>query len=128
MFVLSSLATQFRVKLFVNTPIVFALIQLVRLPRIKGIVALEARLMTCKSEQKAQLLAGSTYVHILLATSHAAGIAGLRPNIHTRIVSVRCVYCTHSHTRPYAHTQTDTNTSTNGQKRPRGRERTHANT
>merc|ERR1719506_2917538 len=33
-------------KSFVNTPIVFALFQLVRLPRIKGIVALEARLMT----------------------------------------------------------------------------------
>ena len=85
---MSSLATQFRVKLFVNTPIVFALIQLVRLPRIKGIVALEARLMTCKSEQKAQLLAGSTYVHILLATSYAARIAGLRPNIHARIGGV----------------------------------------
>ena len=78
MFVLSSLATQFRVKLFVNTPIVFALIQLVRLPRVKGIVALETRLMTCKSEQKAQLLVGLTYVRILLATSHAGGLACLR--------------------------------------------------
>ena len=53
MFVWISFATYRCVKSFVNTPIVFALIQLVRLPRIKGIVTLEARLMTCKNEQKA---------------------------------------------------------------------------
>jgi hypothetical protein len=43
-FVSISFTTYHRVKSFVNTPIVFALSQLVRLPRIKGIVALEARL------------------------------------------------------------------------------------
>jgi len=75
MFVLSSLATQFRVKLFVNTPIVFALIQLVRLPRVKGIVALEARFLGCTNEQQGQLFIGLTPAYISFATSHAAGIA-----------------------------------------------------
>ena len=102
---MSSLATQFCVKLFVNTPIVFALIQLVRLPRIKGIVALEARLTGCTNEQQEQLLARLISVNSLLATSNAAGITqyyqlgGSIPHIHSHFQSsMDCIF-TQTHTK-----------------------------